>query len=36
MYIALLKPEKNTRETVMCGGHRSLVFNMPVAHHHRR
>ncbi|XP_027196732.2 metabotropic glutamate receptor 2-like isoform X2 [Dermatophagoides pteronyssinus] len=33
MYIALLKPEKNTRETVMCGGHRSLVFNMPVAHH---
>lgn len=26
MYIALLKPEKNTRETVMCGGHYSRAL----------
>lgn len=36
----MLKPEKNTRETVMCGGtlHRSLMFtqNMPRHYHHRQ
>lgn len=33
MYIAVLKPEKNTRETVMCGGgshHRQLYVNAAV------